>query len=133
MVDPRPSRPDWEGFEFLKEAFQYSPTTQIEGWRLHQRRCSRTRGIESRYARIDNDTPSFAAITLVAPGVRFSAFAILVTPDLALAIVFIVLISSFVHARRTTFFAFAILTPFRATTSDGQMHEHCCKNVEGWR
>jgi hypothetical protein len=62
-------------------------------------------------ARVDKETPSFAAITLVAPGVRFSAFAIFVTPDFPLAIVFIVRTSSFVQARRTTFFAFAILTP----------------------
>jgi hypothetical protein len=57
---------------------------------------------------MDNETPNFAAITPVAPGVRFSALAILVTPDLAFAIVFIVRTSSFVHARRTTFLAFAI-------------------------
>jgi len=50
--------------------------------------------------------PSFAAITLVAPGVRFSAFAIFVTPDFPLAIAFIVRTSSFVHARRTALFAF---------------------------
>ena len=60
------------------------------------------------YARIDNETPSFAAITLVAPGVRLSALAILMTPDFPLAIVFIIRMSSFVQARRTTFFAFAI-------------------------
>jgi hypothetical protein len=47
----------------------------------------------------------------MAPGVRFNAFAILATPDLAFAIVFIVRTSSFVHARRTTFLVFAILTP----------------------
>jgi hypothetical protein len=50
-------------------------------------------------------------MTLVAPGVRFNAFEILATPDLDFAIVFIVRTSSFVHARRTTFLAFAILTP----------------------
>jgi hypothetical protein len=62
-------------------------------------------------ARIDNETPSFAAITLVAPGVRFNFLAIFTTPDFPLAIVFIVRMSSFVHARRTTFLAFAILAP----------------------
>ncbi|MFG3598272.1 hypothetical protein [Bradyrhizobium sp. RDI18] len=50
-------------------------------------------------------------MTLVAPGVRFNAFEILATPDFDFAIVFIVRTSSFVHARRTTFLAFAILTP----------------------
>jgi hypothetical protein len=62
-------------------------------------------------ARVDNETPSFAAITVVAPGVRFNAFAILATPDFAFAIVFIVRTSFFVHARRTTFTAFAIPSP----------------------
>lgn len=63
--------------------------------------------------RVDSETPSFAAITLVAPGVRFNFFAILTTPDFALAIVFIVRTSSFVHARRTTLLAFAIVSPNR--------------------
>jgi hypothetical protein len=75
---------------------------------------------------MDNDTPNFAAMTVVAPGVRFSAFAILMTPDLALAIVFIVRISSFVHARRTIFFALAILAPNHAAYERRMMHEHCC-------
>jgi hypothetical protein len=39
--------------------------------------------------RVDSDTPSFAAITCVAPAVRFSDLAIFVTPALALAIAFI--------------------------------------------
>jgi hypothetical protein len=52
-------------------------------------------------------------MAVVAAGVRFKAFAILVTPDFAFAIVFIVRTSSFVHARRTTFLAFAILSPNR--------------------
>jgi hypothetical protein len=61
--------------------------------------------------RVDNDTPSFAAITCVAPGVRFSNLAIFVTPALALAIVFICRTSSLVHSRRTIFLVLAIVTP----------------------
>jgi hypothetical protein len=55
----------------------------------------------------------------VAPGVRFNVFAILVTPDFAFAIVFIVRTSSFVHTRRTTFLAFAILSPNRIEAEPG--------------
>jgi hypothetical protein len=87
-------------------------------------------------ARVDSETPSFAAMTLVAPEVRFNALAIFVTPDFALAIVFIVLTSSFVHARRTTFFAFAIPAPNladHAVLQDGlswqAMDKHCYDNV----
>jgi len=47
------------------------------------------------YRRVLRDTPGFAAITLVAPGERFNALAILVTPCLS-------------FARRTSFFFFAI-------------------------
>jgi hypothetical protein len=54
--------------------------------------------------RVDSDTPSLAAITCVAPGVRFSDFAIFMTPALALAIAFICRTSSLVHSRRTIFF-----------------------------
>jgi hypothetical protein len=53
------------------------------------------------------DTPCFAAITLVAPGERFNALEILDTPAFDLAIVFNVRMSSFDHARRTTFFFLA--------------------------
>jgi hypothetical protein len=60
------------------------------------------------HPRVSSDTPRFAAITLVAPGDRFNALAILVTPALAFAIVFNVLMSSLDHARRTTFFFFII-------------------------
>jgi hypothetical protein len=56
--------------------------------------------------------PRFAAITLVAPGERFNALAILATPCLSLAIVFNVRTSSFDHARLTTFFFLAISVPF---------------------
>jgi len=55
-------------------------------------------------SRVDSDTPSLAAITCVAPGVRFNDFAILMTPALAFAIAFICRISSFVHSRRTILF-----------------------------
>jgi len=44
---------------------------------------------------------------VVAPGVRFKAFAIFVTPSFAFAIVFIWRLSPAVHARRATFFALA--------------------------
>ena len=60
---------------------------------------------------MDNDTPSLAAITEVAPGVLFSDLDILVTPALDLAIFFSCLTSALVHSRRTIFFALAIFTP----------------------
>ncbi len=47
-----------------------------------------------------SETPSLVAITAVAPGVRLSFFAILVTPTLDLAKDFINLISSLVQVRR---------------------------------
>jgi hypothetical protein len=53
--------------------------------------------------RVSNDTPSFDALTIVAPIVRFNALDILFAPDLDFAIVFNVRTSSFDHARRTTF------------------------------
>jgi hypothetical protein len=46
-------------------------------------------------------------MTLVAPGVLFSDFAIFVTPALAFAIDFKLRKSSFDHARRTCFFFLA--------------------------
>jgi hypothetical protein len=49
------------------------------------------------------DTPRFAAIVVVAPGVRFNALAIFLTPFLSFAINFNVRTSSLVQARRTTF------------------------------
>jgi hypothetical protein len=55
-------------------------------------------------SRVLNDTPRFAAFTVVAPGERFNAFAILVVPAFDLAIIFNVRTSSFDHARRITFF-----------------------------
>lgn len=60
-------------------------------------------------ARIDKDTPSLEAITIVAAGVLLSDFAILLTPALAFAIAFICRTSSLVHSRRTAFFALGIL------------------------
>jgi hypothetical protein len=50
-----------------------------------------------------------AAITVVAAGVRFKAFAIFVTPIFAFAMLFIWRLSLAVQARRDTFLAFAIL------------------------
>jgi hypothetical protein len=61
-------------------------------------------------------------MAVVAPGVRFNAFAILATPDFAFAIVFIVRTSSFVHARRTALFAFGILSPNRIGAEPGFYH-----------
>ena len=60
----------------------------------------------SHQVRIDRDIPCFAAITLVAPGVRFSFLAILATPCLSLAIDFINRRSSFDHASLTILFFF---------------------------
>src|SRR5713226_6588836 len=57
---------------------------------------------------IDNETPSFEAIAVVAAGVRLSGFAILVRPAFAFAIVFNCRTSSLVHSRRTIFLALAI-------------------------
>jgi hypothetical protein len=58
------------------------------------------------------DIRRFAAITLVAPGERFNALAIFLTPRLSLAIDFSVRKSSLVHGRRATFFFFGISVPF---------------------
>jgi hypothetical protein len=58
--------------------------------------------------RVSNDTPSFAAITVVAPGVLFSDFAIFLAPALDFAIVFNVRTSSFVQARLITFLAISV-------------------------
>jgi len=53
----------------------------------------------------------------VAPGVRFKALAIFVTPFQSLAIDFIKRRSSFVHTRRICFFFFlAIVAPVVGTT-----------------
>jgi hypothetical protein len=60
---------------------------------------------------IDNETPSFEAIAVVAAGVRLSDFAILVTPAFAFAIVFNCRTSSLVHSRRIIFLALAIFAP----------------------
>jgi len=60
---------------------------------------------------VDSDTPSFAAITCVAPGVRFSDFAIFLTPVLAFAMAFICRTSSLVHSRRMIFLVLAIVAP----------------------
>jgi hypothetical protein len=78
------------------------------------RRESRTERVPTAfpvYPRVLKDIPRFAAITLVAPGERFNALAIFLTPRLSRAIVFNVRMASFDHARRTTFFFF-ILVPF---------------------
>jgi hypothetical protein len=58
------------------------------------------------------DIPRFAAITVVAPTVRFNAFAIFFTPFLSRAIDFNNRRSSLVHARLTSFFFLAISIPF---------------------
>src|SRR5579863_10246938 len=58
-----------------------------------------------------SDMPSFCALTVVAPGVRFSALAIFLTPCFCFAIDFKVRTSLFVQARRTTFFFLAISAP----------------------
>ena len=84
-----------------------SPPIHGTGWLRGclARFCSRI------YGRIDNDTPSLAAITEVAPGVLFSDLDILVTPTLAFAIVLNCFTSALVHSRRTIFLALAIFAP----------------------
>jgi hypothetical protein len=66
------------------------------------------------HPRVLKETPSFAAITLVAPGERFNAFEILVTPTFFLASDFNSRTSVAVHARLTSFF-FAISAPCLGT------------------
>jgi hypothetical protein len=58
------------------------------------------------HPRVLSDTPSFAAITLVAPGVRFNAFDILVTPAFDFAIDFIKRTSSLLQGRGVRFLVF---------------------------
>jgi hypothetical protein len=58
-----------------------------------------------------NDTPRFAAMTAVAPGERFNALAIFLTPRLSFAIDFKSFRSFLDHARRIAFFFLAILAP----------------------
>jgi hypothetical protein len=57
--------------------------------------------------RVSNDTPSFDALTIVAPLVRFNALDILFAPALDFAIVFNVRTSVAVHGRLTTLFFLA--------------------------
>jgi hypothetical protein len=57
------------------------------------------------YPRVSNDTPSENAFCCVAPGVRFSDFAILATGVFWRASVFNSRTSSLVHSRRFAFFA----------------------------
>jgi hypothetical protein len=64
------------------------------------------------YPRALKETPRFAAMTLVAPIVRFNAVAILVTPCLSFAIDFNVRRSSLVHGRPTAFFLFCHVGSF---------------------
>jgi hypothetical protein len=56
------------------------------------------------HPRVLRETPSFAAITLVAPGERFNAFEIFVTPTFFFASDFNSRTSAAVHARLTSFF-----------------------------
>jgi hypothetical protein len=60
------------------------------------------------YPRVSSDTPSFAAFTPVAPGVRFNALAIFLTPIFCFASDFNSRTSFLVRSRLTTFF-FAFL------------------------
>lgn len=55
------------------------------------------------HQRVDNDTPSCAAFTVVAAGVRLRDFDILVTPAFALAIALSVRTSSLVQERLAAF------------------------------
>jgi hypothetical protein len=65
-----------------------------------------------RQPRVSNDTPSWWALTAVAPIVRFNAFEILATPVLFFASDFNSRTSDEVQARRTMFFFLAISVPF---------------------
>jgi hypothetical protein len=62
--------------------------------------------------RVSSDTPSWCALTAVAPIVRFNAFEIFVTPVFFLASDFSSRTSDEVQARRTIFFFLAISVPF---------------------
>jgi hypothetical protein len=63
------------------------------------------------YPRVSSDTPSFAAFTPVAPGVRFNALAIFLTPILCFASDFNSRTSFLVHSRLTTVcFAFLAMS-----------------------
>jgi len=64
-----------------------------------------TTSFATAYARVSNDTPSVNAFCCVAPGVRFSDFAILATGIFWRARVFSSRTSSLVHSRRFAFFA----------------------------
>lgn len=54
-----------------------------------------------------SETPSNDALTVVAPGVRFSVFEIFLTPAFCFASDLSVFTSSRVHSRRTVFFFLA--------------------------
>src|SRR6202022_4689035 len=73
------------------------------------------------YPRVSSDTPSFAAFTPVAPGVRFNAFAIFLTPIFCFASDFNSRTSFLVHSRLTTFF-FAFLAMSAPVVEPGFYH-----------
>src|ERR1700677_1217941 len=60
--------------------------------------------------RMDSEIPSWWALTVVAPIVRFNAFEIFATPTFFLASDFISRSSDEVHARRVAFFLVGILS-----------------------
>lgn len=59
---------------------------------------------------MSSETPNNDALTIVAPGVRFSVFEIFLTPAFCFASDLSVFTSSFVHSRRTVFFVLAKAT-----------------------
>jgi hypothetical protein len=91
-----------------------NPLKRSKGVTLHHPIRSVARECRSNLQtyRVLSDTPCFAAITLVAPTVRFNALAIFLTPCLSRAIDFNNRKSSLVQRRRTTFFFLAISVPF---------------------
>lgn len=78
---------------------------------LDARRAANLQPVINIHQRVDNDTPSCAAFTVVAAGVRLRDFDILVTPAFALAIALSVRTSSLVQERLAAFalLLFAVL------------------------
>src|SRR5713226_3254750 len=73
------------------------------------------------YPRVSSDTASFAAFTPVAPGVRFNALAIFLTPIFCFGSDFNSRTSFLVHSRLTTFF-FAFLAMSAPVVEPGFSH-----------
>jgi hypothetical protein len=68
------------------------------------------RGPVEDYARVESEMPSWCALTVVAPIVRFNAFEIFTTPAFFFASDFISRTSDEVHGRRISLFTVGILS-----------------------